>query len=536
MSVEEAQVLVVGGGPVGLTAAHLLGTFGIRVVLVERNATTSDEAKAISLDDESLRTLQLCGLAPEVSPVVVPGTGTRYYGANGRVLVHARGTTPFQFGHGFKNQFAQPELERVLLRCLTKREEVTVRFGTELLGLRQDDTGVEAEVRADGREERIRARYVLACDGGRSTVRQLTGITMTGTSFTDVWLVVDTLEDPHDERFGMHHADPRRPHVVVPGRDGRCRYEFLLRPGEGEPGEPPPYELIRRLLAPYREIKPHQIERSVNYRFHGVVADRWRSGRAFLLGDAAHMMPPFAGQGLNSGIRDAANLCWKIALAVRDRADDAMLDTYEPERRPHAEAVVRLSCTLRSVVMTTSRTRAAVRDALVRAAVRTPWGRRYLEGMRYRPSPRLRQGFLAGPPHAEDAPLLGKALEQPRVLLPDGRTTGPLDEVLGTGFVLLGVNVTAGDWETVRDSPLAGLDATEIDVLLGDRLPRPDGPRQAVADSDGRLERLLARYPGRFLLLRPDRYVCAVLRPEQAPEVGRLLSRTLRIPAPENRG
>lgn len=521
----EAQVLVVGGGPVGLTAAHLLGVLGVRTLLVERNATTSDEAKAISLDDESLRTLQLCGLADEVAPVLVPGTGTRYFSSGGRTLMHARGAVPFQFGHAFKNQFAQPELEAVLLRTLAKRESVRTRLSTELTGLRQDARGVEAVLASAEGEQRVRAAYLLGCDGGRSTVRQLSGISMTGKSYSDVWLVADTLGDPHDERFGMHHGDPRRPHVIVPGRGGRCRYEFLLRDGEGEPGQNPPLDLVQRLLAPYRQISADQIERAVNYRFNALVADRWRDRRAFLLGDAAHMMPPFAGQGLNSGIRDAANLCWKLAAVLGARAGDGLLETYETERRPHAEATVRLSVALRSVVMTTNRPRALLRDTAVRAAMLTPWGRSYLTGMRYRPSAALRDGLVVGAPHAEAAALLGRALEQPRVLLPDGHSTAPLDDLLGTGFSILGVDVPPQAWDAVRASALGDLHAAELDVLPGDRLPRPAGERTAVADVDGRLNRLLGGYRGRFVVVRPDRYVCAVVPPRNAEAVGRELSR-----------
>ncbi|HTJ69882.1 MAG TPA: FAD-dependent monooxygenase [Actinospica sp.] len=525
-----AAVLVVGGGPVGLAAAHLLGSFGVRTVLVERNTATSDEAKAISLDDESLRTFQLCGLAEEIAPVIVPGTGTRYFGVGGRPLLHARGTVRFQFGHAFKNQFAQPELERVLLRGLEKRPEVEVRFATELIEYRQDADGVDALVKdADG-EHRLRVDYLLGCDGGRSTVRQQAAIPMTGKRYPDVWLVADTLDDPHDERFGMHYGDPRRPHVVIPGRGGRCRYEFLLHDGEGEPGDDPSFELIRRLLRPFREITPDQVERAVNYRFNAVVADRWRDRRVFLLGDAAHMMPPFAGQGLNSGIRDAANLCWKLARVLEGVAGDELLETYERERLPHARATVRLSVLLRNVVMTTRMSAAVLRDLVIRAAMLTPAGRSYFTGMRYRPSPALAAGLVVGAPHAESCDLLGRALEQPRVLLPDGHSTASLDDLIGSGFAILGVDVDARAWARVQASPLAGLGAVELDILTGDRLPRADADRPGAADVDGRLHRLFGPVRGRFVVVRPDRYVCAVLTPDQAAGAGREIERLLGRP------
>ncbi|WP_405640004.1 FAD-dependent monooxygenase [Streptomyces sp. NBC_00019] len=308
-------VLVVGAGPVGLTAANLLGALGVRVLVVERHATTSDDAKAISLDDESLRTLQLADLDEAAYPIIVPGTGARYYGVGGRPLVHARGTGKRRYGHPFKNPFAQPDLERVLRSALDRFPHVDIRFGTRLVELSQYPDRVwatlaSADEDGDAVTQQIEAAYVLGCDGGRSTVREQLSVPMRGRSCPDdVWLVVDTLKDPHDEGYGMHVGDPDRPLVIVPGRAGRCRYEFRLGQGECAPGGAVPFGLVRDLLRPHRDITPEQVERSVAYTFHALLAERLRDGRCFLLGDAAHMMPPFAGQGLNSSVRDAANLC-----------------------------------------------------------------------------------------------------------------------------------------------------------------------------------------------------------------------------------
>jgi 3-(3-hydroxy-phenyl)propionate hydroxylase len=514
-------VLVVGAGPTGLTAASLLGCLGVDVLLVERNAGTSDDAKAISLDDESLRILQLAGLDAAIYPIIVPGTGTRYYGATGRTLVHARGTGDHRFGHPFKNPFAQPDLERVLHAELSRFGSVRQRFGTSLTGLEQHQDHVRVWLRADGgTAEPLDVAYVLGCDGGRSTVRELLGIPMRGDSFPEVWLVADTLADPHDQRFGMHHGDPRRPHVIVPGRGGRCRYEFRLRPGECEPGDEPPFALIRDLLRPYRKITAEQVERAVAYRFHALLADRLRDRRCFLLGDAAHMMPPFAGQGLNSGMRDAANLCWKLADVLAGRSGDQLLDTYEAERRPHARAVIDLSVRLGRIVMTTDRRRAWLRDLTVTAAMRTRRGRRYLTEMRYRPATRVSSAAvvrLDGTAH----PLVGTPLPQPRVLHgPDHRVTR-LDDVLGSGWSLLGADVPDDGWALAGRAGLPAL--TWVDVALGDRAPRLRDGRSGIADADGRLEELCAGLSGQFLLVRPDRLVAAVFAPAQAEQVGAAL-------------
>ncbi|GGN22834.1 bifunctional 3-(3-hydroxy-phenyl)propionate/3-hydroxycinnamic acid hydroxylase [Streptomyces fuscichromogenes] len=524
-------VLIVGAGPVGLTAAHLLGSLGVRVLLVERNATTSDAAKAISLDDESLRTLQSAGLATAVYPIIVPGTGTKYFGVAGRPLVHARGSGDRRFGHPFKNPFAQPDLERVLRAELVRHPDVEARFGTGLTDLTQLPHGVRVTLRPDGGRdtEELTVGYVLGCDGGRSTVRRLLSVPMRGHSFPDdVWLVLDTLDDPHRERYGMHIGDPSRPTVIVPGRDGRCRYEFLLRPGEGAAGQEPAFDLVRRLLRPYREITPEQVERAVAYSFHALLAERLRVGRCFLLGDAAHMMPPFAGQGLNSGIRDAANLCWKLAEVLAERADDSLLDTYDLERRPHAQAVIDLSVRLGRTVMTTSRPRAHLRDLLVRAALLTGPGRRYFTEMRYRPDTRVRTGAVVRP-EKRAHPLVGTLLPQPHVLHGPGYRLIPLDDVLGTGWSLLGVGLTEAEWTSARQAGLPC--ATEVEVVTGDlTLDRGTG-RPGITDADGSLRAFLQDLAGHFVLVRPDRVVAAVFAPHRAAQAGQELRRFAFAPA-----
>ncbi|MET8767241.1 bifunctional 3-(3-hydroxy-phenyl)propionate/3-hydroxycinnamic acid hydroxylase [Streptomyces sp. NPDC004658] len=520
-----ADVAVVGAGPVGMTAAALLAADGLSVVVVERNPVTSDAPKAISIDDEALRVYQAAGCAERVLRIIVPGTGTRYYGADGEPLFQARAEVPYRFGHPFKNPFAQPDLERELLAHLRADPRVSVLMRTELAGLRQDATGVELVCRTAGGVRTIRAAYALGCDGGRSTVRDRLGVGMSGRGFDDVWLVADVLGDPHTERYGMHHGDPRRPHVIVPGREGRCRYEFHLHPGECAAGQQPPFELVRRLLEPFRTLTPDQVQRAVAYRFHALVADSWRVGRCFLLGDAAHMMPPFAGQGLNSGIRDAANLCWKIAGVLRGTLTDAALDTYETERRPHAEATVALSAKLGRIVMTTNPRLARRRDAVVRAMMRSPDKRAYLEHMRYRPPQRYRDGLVA-PGGAPTGVMLG----QPRVFDVDHGRTRLLDEVVGHGWALLGVGVPESGYGRALDA-LRPLDPVVAHVAVGDVLPASPAAPRVLVDVDGGLEAETAAYRGRYVLLRPDRFVAACWPPDAPPDLAETLALDRAVPA-----
>lgn len=515
-----ADVLVVGAGPVGMTVAALLAALEVRVTVVEKNAGTADDPKAISLDDESLRAYQRAGIVADVLTAIVPGTGTRYYDSDGEPLFHGQAAVPYRFGFPFKNPFAQPDLERILRASLERDPLVNLTFSTELTSLSASEDGVVAQVIGPEGATQVQTRYVLGADGGRSRVRSLVGIGMSGRSHDDVWLVIDTLADTHTERYGMHHGDPRRPYVIVPGLHGRCRYEFYLFPGECDPTDVPPFELIEKLLAPHRPISPGQVERAVSYRFHGLSATSWRSDRVFLLGDAAHMMPPFAGQGLNSGVRDAANLAWKLSAVVRGTAHDSLLDSYEIERRPHAEAVIRSSERLGRVVMTTNLRIARFRDRAVRQALESEAGRAYFEEMRYRPSTRIVSGAVLRP---ESNPMVGTAIGQPWVFDFGSHRCVPFDDVLGNGWAVVAVglgNDGNAHWAEAADA-LVSLDATFIDIPFDDMVfDRPDGVTIAI-DLDTRLYAEFMTARGSFVVIRPDRVVAAVTPVHQLHDVVR---------------
>jgi len=523
------DVVVCGAGPVGLTAAALLANRGLRVAVFEQNASTSSEPKAISIDDEALRVFQHAGVVDSVLSVVVPGTGTRYYDRNGVALFHARGAWPFRLGYPFKNPFAQPDLEQVLVKELSARPNVELHFTTEVVGIDQSEDHVTVRAVRNGREQCLAAKYLFGCDGGRSAVRQLQGVAMTGRSYEEVWLVVDTTNDAHTERYAMHYGDPHRPHVIVPGLDGRCRYEFRLFEGEGEAGAAPSFEVIHRLVSPFRPIAPEHVARAVNYRFNALVADQWMIGRSFLLGDAAHMMPPFAGQGLNSGIRDAANLAWKLADVIEQRLDPVVLETYEDERRPHAAATVQLSEQLGHVVMTTSDQLAHCRDMLIRSAVRSTEGRNYLEHMRYRPSQHYTEGLVV---HGDQPELVGVPIGQPLAFDTGSHRVRRLDDILGGGWAVLGVDLSDSDWDGTEEL-MRAFSATSAVLVSSETLPR--SAHRVLIDVDGGLTREFASYAGRFVMVRPDKFVSAAWPPSAScdiiPQLLRWSSQSTSTPA-----
>jgi 3-(3-hydroxy-phenyl)propionate hydroxylase len=491
-------VLVVGAGPTGLAAANVLGRLGVETLVVERDGDVATEPRAVSVDDEAMRLLQWLGLAEHAAAVVRAGTGTRYYGAGGRLLAAASTPSPPPFGHPLKNPIDHGAFARFLLDALDAHPSVSVRFGAELVDLDPDGAAL---VRGANGDERIEARWVLGCDGGRSATRKLLGIEMAGRSLQEPWLVIDAGEDPHAERHAMHHGDPARPHVVVPYGDGRCRYEFLLLPGEDE-ATATSFAFAQRLLAAHRpDLRPEHVLRQRVYVFHALLATTWRRGRAFLLGDAAHMMPPFAGQGLNSGLRDAANLAWKLAAVVRGELDERILDSYERERRPHAAAMIDLSVRRGRVVMTTSRTRARLRDAAALLARRLPPLRRRLDTLPVKPAARHDEGLVV-----PGAAIAGAMLPQPRVRLADGRLT-LLDEVLGPRFALLAVDPIA---RAPRLPVWEAIGARHVRLALDDGAADP----QAIVDADGLLRTALADCRGKVVVVRPDRFVLGAFAPE----------------------
>lgn len=507
------DVVIVGAGPVGMTAALLLAVQGVDVVVVERNSGPSNEPKAISLDDESLRAYQYAGIVDEVMEIIVPGTGTLYYDSNNEPLFHGRSAQPYRHGYPFKNPFAQPDLERVLTDALARSPRIRTLYGHTATELTRDADGWRLSLQGQSTRT-VSARFVLGADGGRSFVRAALNIEMVGESHPEVWLVVDTTGDTRTERYGMHHADPRRPHVIVPGLDGRCRYEFLLFAGEGEPGDLLDFALIQQLLAPYRAITPEQVERAVNYRFHGLVAERWSSEGAFLLGDAAHMMPPFAGQGLNSGIRDAVNLTWKIAGVIHGALTPEALESYEQERKPHATAVVRSSERLGRVVMTTNARLASFRDRVVREALRDPERRDFFEEMRYRPVFKLEAGLVLGP--ARDG--VGLPVGQPRAFDFTTRVVTGFDRMLGHGWSIVGVGVRTTDWAPMQlafDLPGVSFISIPLDDTIDDDVP---GVGIAI-DVDTALYREFEPFRGHFLLVRPDRFIAARWLPAESATI-----------------
>ncbi len=516
---DETDILVVGAGPTGLLMANLLGTMGVRTVVVERNPTTVQQPRAVSIDDESMRALQAAGLAEAVGDLVSRGYGSIYLGPSRKPFAEVKPHVK-EYGFDKRNAFEQPEFEACLRDALVRHQSVEMRFGTELTGVRQDASGVMATLDSGEGRVTLRARYMVACDGGRSFTRKALDIALEGSTFTEPWLIVDL----HTTKNRCFHTevfcDPARSAITLPGPGGIRRYEFKLNPGEGAE-EAETEAFARRLLAAIGPDGREPIKRRQVYTFHARIAARWRVGRIFLAGDAAHLTPPFAGQGMNSGIRDAHNLAWKLHEALAMDDPEALLQSYETERKPHAWSMIQLALRMGRIMMP----RSALGGALIRGAFGLlgvyPPARDYFVQMKYKPKPRFRAGLIR--------PLDGGGLEQavvgrmiPQPLTVDlRRRESLLDPLLPDTPVVLVFDERP---DAVLTEALRA-EIASVGAAIAGLTPEWINPVEAAFPIVRDRSRFFSEKPfraclGHALLLRRDRYVAAI---EPVASIGNLI-------------
>ena len=379
--VRHCDVAVIGYGPTGVTAANLLGALGVRVIVIERDTSVYARARAISTDEEVMRIWQRIGLAEQLERDMLAERPIDLVDSRGRSFLSF---APVSRGNGYPPQLLlyQPALERTLRDGVTRYPNVEVLAGHDCLRLNQDDEGVELTVAdlADDRLTRVRARYVIAADGGSSPARTQLGIGFEGRTYSDCWVVIDTevlRHWPTQDRLRFH-CDPRRPAVDCPTPLGHHRWEFPVLPGEDERElvtERAVWQLLTDQGIGRDEVR---VLRAVSYRHHVRFAARWRVGRVFLAGDAAHVMPPWIGQGMAAGVRDAANLCWKLAAALDGSLPETVLDSYETERQPHVRAVTGKAVFFGRLITERRPLLAALRNPLFRLGMRLPLVGRHL--------------------------------------------------------------------------------------------------------------------------------------------------------------
>lgn len=475
------DVAIIGCGPVGAMAANLLGRQGLSVVVLEKEAEHYPLPRAVHLDHEMMRLFQGAGLIDRVLPDMIATDGHLHVGADHGVIRYM-GTVgrPRPFGWANDYFFYQPEFEAHLRTAFAGNGAIELITGAEFSDLEQRDGHVrvryvqnETKTHQDPAEQHLDARWVIAADGSRSPVRKALGVKLDDLDFEEPWLVIDAevegpvtfpdltgVPDGADlQRLSVMMCDPARPATVVPGRRNHRRWEFMLLPGEDDAVMMQPAN-VAALVGAWMKDVPHRIVRAATYRFHGLVAERWQVGRVFLAGDAAHQTPPFFGQGMCHGLRDVANLAWKMAAIVNDGADDAILDSYQPERDPHVRAVIGAAVAAGRYICELDPTKAAARDATIRAAAAQKAGETAADLI-----PAIASGLVA-----QATPAAGARFIQP--ILDDGRK---LDDLTGQGWRLFVRNAGQNGGFVAEDLPDGGAVSAWLDTHGAQAvLVRPD--------------------------------------------------------------
>ncbi|MCQ1948931.1 bifunctional 3-(3-hydroxy-phenyl)propionate/3-hydroxycinnamic acid hydroxylase [Arthrobacter sp. zg-Y859] len=480
MSDNDVDVLVVGQGVVGQLTSLYLAQRGYRVLAVEQHREPYSLPRAVHYDPDVNRFLAGVGLdAEEQATFSEPALSYDWLTADRKLLLTFPAPLDGPQGWPESTMFAQPDLEAALRRHQEMAEGLEIRWGTALTGFDQDAEGVSAFIHGPAGGATVRAKFLVGCDGANSAVRELAGLAMTDLDFSSDWLVMDLqMAEREWTPENGQICDPLRPTSVVSGGPGRRRFEFMLMPGE-DAAAFASTENAWELVAPW-EVTPEKadLERLAMYTFNARCVTEWSRGRVFVAGDAAHQMPPFFGRGMVSGVRDVANLVWKIDHVLSGLAPLSLLDTYGSERGAHVQHALMMSLELGRMICETDPAKVEARDTHFLSAGPFPWN-----ALPPMPPEILGPGFFPGGAPGSD-PVAGRIGVQGRLRGLDGSETAA-DRITWGEFVAFvdGRVVSEDDAERIRAAKPAGFPCKVIEVMPADTAARN---RHSGSDVDGR--------------------------------------------------
>lgn len=487
----DCDVLVVGGGPTGVTLGLLLARGGVKVLVIDKAAEIYPLPRAAHVDHEIMRIFQELGIADEVAATCRTADRYDFLNAKGDVLL--RFERMARLGPGgwpASNMIHQPSIEAILRAAANKQPNLGLHTRWNWTSFQREDGAVLSTVTTPEGNRQIRSRFLIGADGARSLVRAAAEIEMDDFGFDEQWLVIDALvQDPERlPKVNLQICDPERPTTCVLMGSGRHRWEFMLKPGETV-DEILDDDVIAGLLKPWKVDGAVTLERKAVYRFNAMIAKTWRQGSIFLAGDAAHLTPPFAGQGLCAGLRDAANLAWKL-IAVFRGADEDLLNTYQSEREAHARPIISLAMMMGRTVCIADPVAAKTRDEQMLAA---------------RASGSSPDGAITNPPLGSGCLLAGSPAAGsyfPQFLTTQERR---LDDVLGPGAWLISQSPPKRKYEN---------DYLKI-IMLHD---------SCLIPFKFQLAAWFTEHSAEAVLVRPDRYIFGTGLPNVLAEAWKMFN------------
>ena len=508
-----ADVIVVGLGPTGAALTGLLAQRGLRVAAFDRLPDLYPLPRAIGMCHEAMRLFQELGIAERLQPHLAAYRPSEYRGVQGQLIKRLdMAPAPHLLGWAPNWVFDQPALENVLRQRLAELPGATLAFPCEVVDWQVDDRLVQVDARRpDGQVERWQAPWLVACDGGSSPIRKRLGLALEDLGFDEPWLVVDALVAEHKlaqlPQTQVQYCEPARPSTFVVGPGNHRRWELMLLPGDSLSEDFPEAELWP-LLARWIQPGDARLWRAAAYRFHGLVAQRWRQGRVLLAGDAAHMTPPFMAQGMVQGLRDAHNLAWKLERVLRHGADDALLDSYETERKPHVQATTRSAIGLGRVICERDPDAARQRDERMLADC----GGVVPTTVRQSMLPALTDGLIAA-----GSAGAGSLFPQPWVRSADDTAWRLMDDATGPRVRVVALpDALDARQADALGALLAPLQGCLVKLRLATGAPDRAAPAEptaaatlALEERDGLMTDWLRGHGAAFVIARPDHIVHA---------------------------